>query len=607
MTDTQKSLMYRLVLITLAVLAAYGNILNHGFVWDDFDIIVNNPLLEKLGNIPQFFLTEDKVVAATGYYRPITYVSFALDRAIWGLNPVGFNITNLVLQILVSLFFFAVIRAIFKKEQLALVAALIFALHPLAVETVNFHAGGRNTLLSALFTLMSLFFYLREKRAASVACFTLAIFSKEFALLLPMVFLFYEVRLQRKKVRFTDYLPYLIPVLCYLTLRSFAIQKANFLETIRFSSQLWLTPYLAVRYLLNMIFPFQLKVMYDEQTSVTVCAICLVLVIFLISALFWVRKRDEVVFADYWFLLFLLPVVNIIPIVSNTLIADRYAYFSLMGFALGLATLICKLNGPVRTACVVILCAAFFLVDFRQNGVWKNEATLFTRMAQDAPQMSIGPRNLGLYYYNRGDLATSVKHLLASCTRPDIQPVQLVGTASMFVEANQPDQAEALLLKALPMDRANPETYLMLKMIYDKKGNAVLAQSCLDQARQSIPGLEAERAKQAAAFCREGDKFRAERKFLNAANILWRALLINPDSVAALAGMGHVKLEQGDPDGAATYLNRAIALDPSHAEAHYLLSKLYQRQGKGAEAQREMDRFKESETVAKQKATAAGQ
>jgi hypothetical protein len=61
--------MYRLGLIVLLVSAVYGNTLNHGFVWDDNDIIVNNPLLEKFGNIPQFFLSEDKVSISTGYYR----------------------------------------------------------------------------------------------------------------------------------------------------------------------------------------------------------------------------------------------------------------------------------------------------------------------------------------------------------------------------------------------------------------------------------------------------------------------------------------------------------------------------------------------------------
>lgn len=586
MTDAHRHLMYRFGLIILLVVAVYGTTLNHGFVWDDTDIIVNNPLLEKLGNIPQFFLSEDKVATATGYYRPMTYISFALDRAIWGLNPLGFNITNLVLHILVALLFYTVIAALFKKERLALVAAVIFAVHPLAGETVNFHAGGRNTLLSACFALLSLLFYLKGKRVPAVVFFTLAIFSKEFALLLPLVFLFLDYRLQQKKVRFSAYIPYLIPVVCYLTLRSFAVQKANFLETFRISGQLWMTPYLVVRYLLNMIYPFQLKVMYDESTSIYICMLCLLIVVLLTAAIFIFRKHDEITFSDFWFLLFLLPVINLIPIPANSLIADRYAYFSLMGFALALAAIICKGTTRVITVAVVMLCSLYSIIDFRQNFTWKDDAALFTRMTKDAPEMFIGYRNLGLYYYNKGDIANAEHYLAIACSKPDIPPSYLVGTASIFMEANRHDKAEALLLKALQREPANPEPYLLLNMIYEQKGNKALAESYLIKARESIPGLEKELSKMAEDFCREGEKFIAERKHNNAKNILWRALLVKPDFVPALVAMGRLGYEQGDFANATRHLERAITLDPSNISAHDYLSLVYQKQGRPAEVQR---------------------
>ena len=546
MTDAHKHLMYRLGLIVLLVSAVYGNTLNHGFVWDDNDIIVNNPLLEKLGNIPQLFLSEDKVSISTGYYRPMTYISFALDRAIWGLNPLGFNITNLVLHILVALLFYAVIVALFKKERLALVAALLFSLHPIAGETVNFHAGGRNTLLSACFALLSLFFYIKGKHVPAVACFIFAIFSKEFALLLPLVFLFYDYRLQQKKVRFSTYIPYFIPIVCYLTLRSFAVQKANFMGTITFSKQLWLTPYLVTRYLLNMIYPFQLKVMYDESTNIYICIICLLVVILLAGAIFMFRRDKELPFSACWFLLFLLPVINIIPLVSNSLIADRYAYFSLMGFALGLATFICKADKRGVTVAVVIICAVYAITDFRQNNVWKDDETLFTRMAKDAPEMFIGYRNLGLYYYNKGDIANTERYIAIACSKPDIPPPCLTGAASIFLEANKLDKAEELLLKSLKREPANPEPYILLKMIYEQKGNRQLADSYLVKARASIPAFEIELTRMAEVFCYEGEKFIAERKFANAANILRRALLVKPDYAPALVAMERLNYEQGN-------------------------------------------------------------
>lgn len=607
MTDSHKQLVYRLGLIILLVLMAYGNIFDHGFVGDDNDIIVNNPLLEKLDNIPSFFLSEDKVVALTGYYRPLTYVSFALDRAIWGLNPLGFNITNLVLHILVALLFYATILALFRKERLALVAAVIFALHPIAGETVNFHAGGRNTLLSACFALLALLFYIKGKRVPAVACFTFAIFSKEFALLLPLVFLFYDYRLQQKKASFSAYTLYLIPIVFYLTLRSLAVQQSNFLDAFRFSKQLWMTPYLVVRYLLNMIYPFQLKVMYDESTNIYICILCLLVVILLAGFIVMFRKNQELPFSAYWFLLFLLPVANIIPIPAKTLIADRYAYFSSMGFALGLAAIICKGNRQVVTFVIVTICAVYTLTDFKQNDVWKDDSTFFTRMTKDAPEMSIGFLNLGLDYYARGDMPNAEHYLASACSRPDIPASYLVGAASIFLESNKYDKAEAMLLKALERNPANPEPYLLLKTIYEQKGYKALADSYLAKARGSIPAFEIELTRKAEAFYREGEKFIAGRKYINAANILRRALLVKPDFVPALIAMGSLIVEKGDIAKALPYFTQAEVLDPGNLAAHYNLSQLYEALGRKAEAQEEIKKFKEAETVSKQKGNASRQ
>ena len=243
----------------------YGNTLNHGFVWDDTDIIVDNPQLEKLSNIPALFLSEDRIEGSTGYYRPMTYVSFALDRAIWGLNPVGFNITNLLLHILVALLFYQVVSVLFKNENLALAAALIFSLHPIAGETVNFHSGGRNTLLCACFVLLSLLFYAKDRRLAAAICFAGAIFSKEFGLLLPAALFVYDRFIRNEKPRLKSYLPFLIPIVIYFILRSFAVEKANLLTSLNFTESLWIAPYLVIKYLINMVYPFNLSVLYDIQ------------------------------------------------------------------------------------------------------------------------------------------------------------------------------------------------------------------------------------------------------------------------------------------------------------------------------------------------------
>ena len=599
MDDSQKHLTYRLGIIILLIFTVYAATLTHGFVWDDTYIIVNNPLLEKLSNIPQFFLSEDTIEESTGYYRPVTYLSFALDRAVWGMNPTGFHITNLVLHILVVLLFYALIASLFKKEQLAFVSALVFALHPVAGETVNFLAGGRNTLLSACFGLLSLLFYIKKKTIPALVSFTVAIFSKEFALLLPVIFIFYDFRLQREKFSVSRYAPFLIPVAGYLMLRSYAVQKANFLESINLSDSVK-APYLVVRYALNMIFPFQLKVLYSVSPNNVSEIICLALLGIVSAAIYYFRKHDEILFSAFWALLFLIPVINIIPLNTTTVLADRYAYFSLMGFALLLATAICKLHGRVMTVAVVMLCAVYAVTDIRHTSSWKNDIAFFTRMTKDAPEKFAGFKNLGMSYYRKGEITRAVTNLEAADSKADISVKYLIGDAYIFWKENRLDKAEKSLHRVMVVNPSNPEPYLLLMMIYEQKGESAAAEVYRNKLRSLVGGIDEIITTRTFELCRTGETYMSKRQYADAEIYLWQALQINPEFVPALIDMGSLKSEQRDFAGAIRYLNKAAALEPSNASAHYNLALVYKMQGKFAEAQAEMIKFREAESVSKQ-------
>ncbi|GFE62127.1 tetratricopeptide repeat protein [Geobacter sp. AOG2] len=599
MIDIQKSLLYRYLFITIILLLVYGNTLNHEFVWDDNDLIVYNPLLEKLSNIPQFFFLEDKFETPTGYYRPMTYVSFSLDRAVWGVNPVGFNITNLFLHILVAITFYRVVVALFNRENLGFVAALVFSLHPLAVETVNFHAGGRNTLLSACFSLLSLLFYIKKKHIPAAACFTLALFSKEFALLMPVIFILYDYRIRLEKPKLRIYKLYLIPLICYLALRSLAVSKANFLATIHFSERLLLAPLFVIRYLVNMVVPFQLKVYYSGQVNFYIAILCLIGVILLISMLYVVRKNSELFIAICWFLLFLLPVMNVIPLPSSALMADRYAYFALMGFALAVASFLCKWKLRVMVSSTVLLCTLYSVMDIKQNNIWKNDFTLFTQMTKDAPETYFGYGALGLYYYDKGDLKNAERYLTISCSKPDFPISHMFFVATVFCEANRFDKAEPLLLKSVESRPSYIEPYAILEMIYTKRGDLMRAKIWHDKAVANIPDEEKTRIQLAGSLCRSGEQFINNRNYIRAGNSLWRSLLVKPDFVPAMVAMGRLDYERGDYVNAAGYLVKAITLEPSNASAHYNLSLVYRKQGETTKAQDEMNKFNEAETLQK--------
>jgi protein O-mannosyl-transferase len=599
MTESQKHLLYRFGLIIILVAAVYGTTLKHGFVWDDTFIIVNNPLLEKLSNIPQFFLSEDTIEESTGYYRPVTYVSFALDHAVWGDNPAGFHFTNLVLQLVVVVLFYAVIVGLFKNERLAFVAALVFALHPVAGETINFLAGGRNTLLSACFALSALLYYLNKKQIPALACFTVAIFSKEFALLLPVMFMLYDCRILQKRIRFSAYIPYLIPIACYLALRSCAVRKANFLAEISLSN-IVAAPYLVARYALNMIVPVQLKVLYIVQPDMAIGMGCSVVVVVMAGVIYFFRKFDVLLFSVCWYLVFLLPVLNVIPLHTTSLLADRYAYFSLMGFALCLAFFICKLKGKTAAMGIVTLCALYAGIDFSRNSIWKNEIDFFTRMTIDAPDSFVGFKNLGLAYYKKGEIARAANNLEAADSKSDIPTKYLIGDAYIFWKENMPDKAERSLIKVIERDPLDPEAYLVLMMINDQYGSKIRAQSYRDKVKEMGHRVDEVLADRTVQLCRAGETYLSKRQFVNAEIFFWQSLKINPDYIPALIDMGSLRADQGNFASAIQYITKALAIDPMNAAAHFNLSALYRMQGRFAEAQNEMVKFREADAMAQQ-------
>ncbi|GFE62120.1 tetratricopeptide repeat protein [Geobacter sp. AOG2] len=607
MTAEQRNHILRVAFIAVLVVAVYHSTFGNRFVWDDLDVIVKNPLLENFRNLPKFFFYEDRTGDGfTGYYRPMTYISFLLDRSIWGLNPVGFNITNIFLHIATVLLFYAVVCTLFKRDRLAFIAALIFALHPVAVETVNFHAGGRNTLLSAFFALLSLLLYIKKRHLAAIVCFTAAIFSKEFALLLPIIFILYDRGISSEKRRWSAYLPYLVSILCYLALRSFAVAQGNLLKTIQLSGNLLLIPKIVVRYFVNMVFPVNLKIMYDVPTDITASSFLMYAagLSAIVGGVFVFRKKNEIVFSAGWFFLFLLPVIGIVPL-GSALMADRYAYFSLMGFSLALAYAICQANKQAVLPITAVLCIAFATIDVQRNALWKDMPSLYRQMTIDAPGKSIGFTNLGMYYYEHGDLANAEKYLKESCSKKGIvirDAYQYL--SAVYWENNKLDEALSVLDKLMTLEPGNPQPYIMASRIYESKGDKAMAQKYYTKVTAMFPQIEQMMGNRAITLCHEGEKLMAEGRLLEAERKFKEALMMKPGFVPALIDMGGLAAEKGNLAGAVEYFRKAVTLEPGNASAHYNLSMAYDLMGKSSEARAEMKLYQGLDAVSRQQGKA---
>jgi len=188
------------VIVFLGIVC-YSNALRNGFVWDDKSEILGNRFLRSWEFLPRLFTTDLREAYGsegepTPLYRPLRTVLHLIDFQMWGPNPFGFHLTNVILHVANGLLVFSLLRTLRIQSLMALLFATLFICHPLQTEAVTY-ISSRGTGLCTLFMLTSLLVLLKsftidsERRSCwllviSAGVFWLALLSKEMALALPV-------------------------------------------------------------------------------------------------------------------------------------------------------------------------------------------------------------------------------------------------------------------------------------------------------------------------------------------------------------------------------------------------------------------------------------
>ncbi|MBM4043947.1 MAG: tetratricopeptide repeat protein [Planctomycetes bacterium] len=205
-----------LLLISLAAALPYLNALRGEFLSDDVRFVAQNPFIRSLRNVPSFFVSNESSDYTRDMYRPVRTASFALDYALWGLTPVGYHVTNILIHAANACLLFYLVRAITPSALAALVAACLFAAHPVQTESVAWIAS-RSDVQFALFFFLSYLTFLSaagesvpsSRRSwllvASAACFGLALLTKEMAAPLPLILLLHLMLLRKSSSYSSSY------------------------------------------------------------------------------------------------------------------------------------------------------------------------------------------------------------------------------------------------------------------------------------------------------------------------------------------------------------------------------------------------------------------
>ena len=218
------------LLIALLSIIVYGNTFFNDFVWDDYVFILDKPEIKSFSNIPQFFLSD-----TDGTYRPLRSVHYTLVYSIFKKNPFGYHLNALFFHIVISILVYLIILNLIDKRNIAFIASLLFALHPIHTGRVTNMTAGFDLFGIFLFLLSFYLYILFSKKKkinyliGSVIVFLIGLFASEEAATLPLVIILYEFCFNRKnffqnfkgKIKF--YASFFVILASYLVLRFFVL------------------------------------------------------------------------------------------------------------------------------------------------------------------------------------------------------------------------------------------------------------------------------------------------------------------------------------------------------------------------------------------------
>ena len=400
MGNKNKALLF--VGLYILITASYLPTFSGQFILDDHPLVNNNPYIKKLQPFFSYFSQEDGVSAHneigdyhSGYYRPLVNLTYFLDYTLWGMRAPGFRTTNLILHLLTCFLLFSILSRCHDGVMVPLIATLLFGIHPVNSEAVSWTAA-RNNILVSLFSLASFYFYIYQRpekgilsRSLSLLFFTLALFSKEFAvMLLPLFFLYNRTIMDRELHggrEWIGYIPYLVILVFYLIVRwmvTRSVLSPGGLGSVW--DRIYFAPYLIVYNLKLIIVPYGLhsfSVSYPETLFTWKAAVGFVGVAFF-GLLLWAYRREKLIlFSMVSFILGLLPVLNIAKTSAVTLISMRWLYFPMVFLLLGLSTYMqrmIKINQILTVSiigAVIVYCGTYTYI--LNKDLWHNEKVFF--------------------------------------------------------------------------------------------------------------------------------------------------------------------------------------------------------------------------------------
>lgn len=602
----------------LAALAGltYVNSLPNSFVFDDIH------LSRSLDQLWWMLHTWDWPI-----YRPLRTASYALDYALFGLNPAGLRAFNIFYHVLNGTLLFILFRTLLRQPRSALLAAILFIVHPIQTESVAY-ISGRRDILFTLFYLTGLYSFVRYRETSRVlylclagVSYLLSLLTKEMAVTLPLLWLCYDLirslplvhtmidhpstwnalkEAARTVWQQHKWLYLQIGIVFMLLIFYYVFAFRVSLRTELWGGGVWPTLLTSARifahYLKLMVFPLSLSADYSFNAfpiSYSLAERQVIVALALLGGAGWGIYRlltfnRWAAFGGLWFFLTLLPVSQIIP--HHEMVAEHYLYLPSAGFLLTVAVLAERLlsRSPHPRVVAVALGLVILLLGLRtavRNRDWKDNLTLWTKTVQTSPESARAHIALAGVHLKQGRYEPARQELLEALR---IQPSSASihsDLGGILLQLGRPNEAEQEYREAIRLSNQSPVPRVGLAVAYLWRSQLHEAEQ---ELREALGSPELPPSQRVAALNNLGLVYTKQGKQAEAVKTFIDVLRLDESFVEARVNLGLLYLRKGAlEDGAAT-LEQAIRYKGPDADLHGLLGEVYYRLGRKKEAVTEL-------------------
>jgi tetratricopeptide (TPR) repeat protein len=503
-------------------------------------------------------------------WHPLTWLSLQWDATLWkntdgkGLDPFGFHLTNVLLHAANAVLLFLALQAATGAYGRSLMVALLFAVHPLRVESVAW-ISERKDVLSAFFGFLSLYAYALYARVPSMGrnlvmtmALALSLLSKPMFVTLPCLFLVLDWWPFGRAKSLRDWLPLVVEKLPLFVLSGAAASVTYYIQdqqgTIRHLTAYSLPVRLEnatvsyVTYLAKTAWPLHLAVFYPhpgEYVSAAAAIASAVVLVALTAAALALRRRAPYLLVGWlWYLGCLVPVIGLVQ-VSTQAYADRYAYFPQVGILVALCWGVTDLAGNRQRLSVAlgsVAAVALTVLTWNQLQSWKDSAALWSHALQ--------------------------------VTGPNDRALSSLGAA--YEAQGKSDEAARCYRDALECDPNSNHAHFNLGAMAARQGRLEEAAREFGEACRVEPGIAGTQWAYAGVLQRLG-------RLDESAEHYERAIQLSPERSGYYCDLGQLEMKRGNAARAVALFRKGVEVDANDADAREGLGLALIRDGQAAD------------------------